>query len=128
MLCYWLNKLLYHCKHNGMAPIKNIALLDTVFKLIVSCVKHATKSSGLLSKMFELYARVELSSWLATYEASCDSCFLATLWQNYCSRWKQNLSFLCHYPQLVLHMTSIITVTTAGILNLTTTKVNRSIT
>jgi len=22
MLCYWLNKLLYYCKHNGMAPIK----------------------------------------------------------------------------------------------------------
>ena len=22
MLCYWLNKLLYSCKHNGMAPIK----------------------------------------------------------------------------------------------------------
>jgi hypothetical protein len=22
MLCYWLNKLVYYCKHNGMAAIK----------------------------------------------------------------------------------------------------------
>jgi hypothetical protein len=75
MLCYWLNTLLYHCKHNGMAATKNIALLHTVFKLIVSYVKHATKSSGLLSNTFQFYARVELSSWFATYEANCDSCF-----------------------------------------------------
>ena len=25
MLCFWLNKLLYYCKHSGMAPIKVLA-------------------------------------------------------------------------------------------------------
>jgi hypothetical protein len=26
VLCYWLNKLLYHFKHNRMAPIKKLTI------------------------------------------------------------------------------------------------------
>ena len=51
MLCYWLNKLLYYWKHNGIGSYQNISLSGLLRWVagLYGCIPHNSKDNMLLS-------------------------------------------------------------------------------
>jgi len=90
-------------------------------------MKHATKSAVLLRTClsFMQWSNFLLGS-LRIKQIVTPVCshLMTELLQSV----KTERLLLCHYPQLFLHMTRIITVNTVRILKLATKKANRSIT